>query len=926
VEGKAVAPLGVEAVFPALRTRPAGLAADEARARLAEHGPNALPPPRRAPAALRLAAQLTHFMALLLWGAGALAFVARMPELGWAILAVVLLNGAFGFWQERRAGRALDALEALVPRRVRAVRGGREVDVGAEELVPGDVVALEEGDRVPADARLVWAERLRLDLSLLTGESAPVERGADPDPSGRGPADATCLVPSGATVLEGRGRAVVHATGRATELGRIAGLATATARVPSRLEHEVRRLVRIVTLIALVMGGAVFALVRVLGAGPYESALFAIGIVVANVPEGLLPAITITLAVNVQRMARRRALVRRLSAVETLGAVEVICTDKTGTLTQNRLAVRALWRWEAQDEVLAEAPPPAAARPLLAAAALCTNARRGPGPSRGAPDATERALLEAGEAAGLDVEALRAAAAREGELPFDPARRRMTVVLAASPAELGGGAVAVTKGAPVEVLERCVAVRGEAGDVPLDAAARARVLGAHDALAARGLRMLAVAVRAGEGLGALAPDALEAGLVLLGLVGMEDPPRPGVREALGACRRAGITVTLVTGDHGLTARALAREVGLDDAAARLVDGGELERMDEGALARLLEGGGVGFARVVPEQKLRLVRAWQRLGKVVAVTGDGVNDAPALHAAHVGVAMGEGGTDVAREAADVVLLDDDFATLVAAIEEGRATWANVRKFLAYVFTSNVPEIAPFLAMMLLGIPPALTILLILAIDLGTDMLPALALGAEPPEPGLMDRPPRRRARRLLDTPLLVRAYGVLGVAEGILSIAAFLAAWSLQGVPLAALRAALPALLAGTAPEALAAAQRVAVTAAFAAIVCCQIGNVLACRSETIPATALHRPRGRLLAAGLALEVAILAAVVYAPPLQGVFGTAPLPAAAWPALAACAPAMVGVDLAWKRVTRALALRRRGAPRAGRPGAPGGGGRP
>jgi Ca2+-transporting ATPase len=317
VEGKAIAPLGVEAVFLALRTRPSGLAADEARARLAEHGPNALPPPRRTPALLRLAAQLTHFMALLLWGAGALSFVAGMPELGWAILAVVLLNGTLGFWQEHRADRALDALEALVPRRVRALRGGREVDVAAEGIVPGDVVVLEEGDRIPADTRLVGAERLRLDLSLLTGESAPAERSAGPDRSGRGPADATCLLPAGATVLEGRGRAVVYATGRATELGRISSLATATVRVQSTLEREVHRLVRIVTLIALAMGGAVFALVRVLGAGAYESALFAVGIVVANVPEGLLPAITITLAVNVQRMARRRALVRRLSAVET---------------------------------------------------------------------------------------------------------------------------------------------------------------------------------------------------------------------------------------------------------------------------------------------------------------------------------------------------------------------------------------------------------------------------------------------------------------------------------------------------------------------------------------------------------------------------------------------------------------------------------
>jgi Ca2+-transporting ATPase len=906
VEGRAIAALEADGALGALGVDAGGLGADEVRARLEAHGPNELPRPARAHPLRRFAAQITHFMALLLWGAAALSFVARMPELGWAIAAVVLLNGAFGFWQEHRAERAVEALDAMVPRRARVRRGGREQEVPVRDLVPGDVLVLEEGDRVPADARVIRAERLRLDLSLLTGESAPVDRGPAAAP-GAAVAEARNLAPCGATVVEGRGRAVVYATGAATELGRIAGLALGVQRGTSTLEVEVHRLVRIVTILALGMGAAVFLLVQGLGAGLAEAALFAIGIAVANVPEGLLPAITVTLAVNAGRMARRRALVRRLSAVETLGAVEVICTDKTGTLTENRLAVRAVW--VPGDGRGGFATTAGRAEPLLAGAVLCSNARLGAGPSRGAPDATERALLAAAAGAGLDPDALRAACPRRAEAPFDPRRRLMTVVLEATPPLLGGGPLSVTKGAPAEVLARCAAVRTPAGDVPYAGEIRAAVEAAHDGLAARGLRMLAVGVRPP------APGAavVEDGLVLLGLLGMEDPPRAGVKDALTACRRAGIQVTLVTGDHGLTAAALAREVGLAEAAERIVDGPALDALDDAALAGVLsDGRPVAFARVVPEQKLRLVRAYQALGKVVAVTGDGVNDAPALHAADVGVAMGEGGTDVAREAADVVLLDDDFSTLVAAIEEGRATWANVRKFLAYVFTSNVPELAPFIAMMVLGVPPALGILLILAIDLGTDMLPALALGAEPPEPGLMERPPRSRAHRLVDAGILVRAYGVLGLAEAALSLGAFAAAYGLQGGTLASVRAATTSILAGAAPPAVAAAQAVAVTAAFAAIVAAQVGNVLACRSEVIPASAVHAPRGPLLAVGVAVEVAILFLIVYAPPVQRLFGTAPLPYAAWGPLALCPVVMVLADTAWKRaVAGAARLRARRA---------------
>jgi Ca2+-transporting ATPase len=655
--------------------------------------------------------------------------------------------------------------------------------------------------------------------------------------------------------------------------------------------------VRVVTVIALAMGVAVFVLMHLLGAGRGESLLFAIGIIVANVPEGLLPTITITLAANVQRMIRRRVLVSRLSAVETLGAVDVICTDKTGTLTRNVLAVRTTWT------------PGGGARPfptvargpddlrLLAVAALVNDAHRTESGVTGDP--LDRALLEAAAGVGHDPDYLRRAYPRLAEMPFDPRRKRMTVVVRNSPPLGDPGAaacLAITKGATVAVLERCDSVRD--GDIarPLDAAERARILSAHDEAARRGLRLIAVATREGGAeLASLPLERLEDDLTFLGLIGLEDPPREGVQSALEACRRAGITVTVVTGDHGLTARAVAEEVGLWTGGSRVVDGPELEALDDRALDALLAGGtGLVFARVPPEQKLRLVRAYQRLGRVVAVTGDGVNDAPALHAANVGVAMGRGGTDVARAAADVILLDDDFSTIVAAVEEGRATFANVRKFLAYVLTSNVPEIVPFLAMVAVRVPPALGILQILAIDLGTDMLPALALGAEPPEPGVMEQPPRARTRRLLDAPLLVRAYGWLGILEAAACLGAFFAVWSAAGYGLAELQAVTPALLAHRAPEAIAAIHRQATSTALAAIVCCQLGNVLACRSDRTPASRLGLPGTPFLRWGMTSEVAILLAIIYLPPLQAYFGTGPVAATAWPWLALCAPAMVLLD--------------------------------
>ena len=905
-EAGPISALEPPAVYRALGTSPAGLSSAEATARLAEYGPNELPRPVRRPLALRFADQLTHFMALLLWIGGLLAFVSRTPELGWAIWAVILINGAFSFWQEYRAERALDELGRMLPPQVRVRRDGELRILPARELVPGDVIELEEGDRVPADARVTWSALLSVDISVLTGESTPQPRRADPLPEGTNgrPGEASNLVLGGTTVATGRARAVVYATGAATEFGRVAHLTATVERERSTLEVQVARIARVISALALGWGVAVFVLTYLLvGIELDESFIFAIGIIVANIPEGLLPTVTLSLAITVQRMAGRNALVRRLSAVETLSAISGICTDKTGTLTKNEMTVTELWTRAATASLsgtgyrLAGELHTSAAgerlrplRLLLAGAALCSNARlqRGGGPGA-APgevsvlgDPTEGALCVAAAKAGLGLEALRDGAPRRREVPFDARRRMMSVVLRWHLPDLwltGAPYLEFTKGAPTELLPRCAWILGEGEVLALDEAERAAVLAASDALAGKGLRVLGVAMReGGSRLLDLDPAELETGLTFIGLVAMHDPPRPEVAPAIAACRAAGIRVTMVTGDDGHTAAAIGRQIGLvpADDEATVVTGPRLDQLPEAALRELLRHGqGLIFARASPEQKLRLVRAYQELGHLVAVTGDGVNDAPALRAANIGIAMGISGTDVAREAADIVLLDDNFATIVRAVEHGRAIYQNIRKFATYILTSNVPEMAPFVAMVGLKVPPGLNVMQILSVDLGTDMVPALALGAEPPEAGLMARPPRARGSALIDLPMLLRSYAFLGLIEALVSLAAFFAVWWRHGYGLADLQALTPALLSHTAGPATTAVLAEATTACLAGIVACQVGNVFASRSESVSALRLGLFSNRLIWLGIATEVAFLLVIVYWPPAQAIIHSAPL---------------------------------------------------
>ncbi|MEZ5100902.1 MAG: cation-transporting P-type ATPase [Thermoleophilia bacterium] len=861
-----------------LRATPAGLSVREAARRLVVHGPNELERRggRRWPR--ELARQLLHPLALLLFGAAALAFVEGEHEIGGAVLVVILLNAAFAIAQERHAERAVEALRSYLPDRAIALRDGRPTEVDVRELVPGDVIVLAEGDRISADARLLDGA-VEVDASALTGESLPVARSAAA-PETHGPLlDAPQLVFSGTACTAGEARALVLATGMRTELGRIAALSERTGQEESPLEQEVRRVAWVIAVIASAIALAFLPLGTLAAGLPLGDAVsFAIGLLVGNVPEGLLPTITLALAIGVGSLARRGALVKRLSAVETLGSTTVICSDKTGTLTENRMRAAAIWTAGGDGDVAASASRLAAdaALPLLAdALAACSNADvdRADDTGEGASgDATEIGLLLAARALGADVSRARRERCRRRHLHFDPVRRRMTTI-----DERPGGTVAHVKGAPETVLPRCAAQLGPDGRAaPLDDAARARAEAAVEGCAARGLRVLAVARRALPEEDALtAPvDAVEAQLVLLGLVALVDPPREGVADAVARCRAAGIRIVVVTGDHGRTAEAVARQVGIVRGEATVVTGEELDRLDEPALDRLLrDDRELIFSRSSPEAKLRIADALRAEGHVVAMTGDGVNDAPALRRADIGVAMGRSGTDVAREAATMVLTDDDFSTIVAAVEEGRRVYANIRKFVFYIFVHATPEVVPLLAFALSGgaIPLPLTALQILAIDLGTETLPALALGREPAEPGQMERPPRRRDQGLIGRELLVRAWVYLGLISAGLVLGGFLfvllrAGWrpgdaTGEGTPLHG-------------------AYLEATTMTFLGIVACQVGTVLAARTERVSLRRIGLLSNRLVLWGIAFELAFAALLVTVGPLQRAFGTAPPP---WEAL-------------------------------------------
>jgi len=762
-----------------------GLGTVEAQSRSSHYGRNMLQRSRREPWYFKLVRNLFSFFALLLWIAALLCFVpgVDLPQLGLAILTVIVVNGLFAFLQEYKSDRALEMLQQLIAQKSKVIRDGTLQEIAAAELVPGDLIVLEEGDLVPADARVTEAFEVEVDNSSLTGESSPARRYKSDQPvliTGKFLwIELPNILFAGTSLLRGRARAVVFGTGMNSEIGKIANLTQEIQVEQSPLQKQLRGTVYAITALAGGLGLA-FLLLGWLVAGLtfLEALVFFIGLFVANVPEGLLPTVTLSLAMAVQRMAQRHALVKSLPSVETLGCTTVICCDKTGTLTQNlmmatevavdgqivqvsgvgyrpqgeffhdgkALSLEALSHWHTL-------------RRLLDCALICNNAKleKAGADFRVIGDPTEGALVCLAEKAGV-----RGVHQRLHLNPFESIRKRMSVVVKPYRQKQ---ATIYAKGAPVETLGQCDRIHDGDDIRPLTQLDRQRILAENDAMAERGLRVLAFAYRDAVELNGTPYTSaeIEKNLVYLGLVALADPLRSEVPPAIHACHTAGIRVIMITGDYALTAASIGRQIGLgQNAPLKTFTGAEVSEMDDQRLRAILAAGEMIFARVAPEHKLRIVAQLKQMGEIVAVTGDGVNDAPALKKADIGIAMGLRGNDVAKEAARMILTDDNFGSIVAAIEEGRAIFDNIKRFAAYVLNSNPQEMYPYIFWVLFPeIPLAMTVMGVLAVDVGTDLIPAMGLGIEPPEEGIMERPPRRRDEKILSLDFILRSYFIQG---------------------------------------------------------------------------------------------------------------------------------------------------------------------
>ncbi|GEN36450.1 MULTISPECIES: cation-translocating P-type ATPase [Aneurinibacillus] len=858
-----------------------GLTEEEAKQRLSALGPNILAEKERiSPLALFLG-QFKDFMVLVLLAATLISgFLGEYVD-AIAIIAIVIINGILGFFQEYRAERSLSALKELTAPMAYCIRDGQLTHIPAKELVPGDLIYLEGGDRIPADVRFLSANGLHVEESTLTGESVPVVKRSVELPHEAIPlGDQVNMGFMGTMVTAGTGYAVVLNTGMMTEMGKIADLLQTTETMQTPLQLKLEQLGKILIVVALCLTGLVVAAGIFHGQQVYEMFLAGVSLAVAAIPEGLPAIVTVALALGVQRMIKRRAIVRKLPSVETLGSASVICSDKTGTLTQNKMTVTHVWLDDTIVEVSGTGYEPegeffdgnktvraqahGTLYKLLQFGVLCNNAHleQQRGEKKGLfkkleeqwvvnGDPTEGALLVAGGKAGITRAKLEETWTRVKEFPFDSTRKMMSVIVS----DRYGKRMLVAKGAPDMLLARCTHIVWKGHTVQLTPALRRQIIFANESLAKQALRVLAIAyreLRPKETPGS--EQTAERGLVLVGLAGMIDPPRAEAKLAIRRCRQAGIKTVMITGDHQATAEAIADQLGILPPGGLTVNGQDLYNMSDSEFDSIVDNVYV-YARVSPEHKLRIVKALQKRGHVVAMTGDGVNDAPAIKAADIGIAMGITGTDVTKEAASLVLADDNFATIEAAIEEGRTIYDNIRKFIRYLLASNVGEIMVMFFAMLVGLPLPLVPIQILWVNLVTDGLPALALGIDQPEEATMKRPPRSRHENVFARGLAWKIVS-RGLLIGLVTLAAFWIAYEAN-------------------PGDLTRAQ----TVAFATLVMAQLIHVFDCRSE-ISIFSRNPLQNKYLVLAVLSSVLLVLPVVYLPALQPIFNTVALTAYEW----------------------------------------------
>jgi fructose-specific phosphotransferase system IIA component len=890
IERQGFLALSKEEIYLELASGDSGISEDSAQKRLEAYGPNKLNAHRKTPFIIRFSVHLINLLAVMMWVCSALCFWAQMPEAGWACIAVVFINAAFSFWQEFKAEKAIEALKKLIPSNARVVRDGKESKVPTSSIVPGDIIIIEEGDNIPADARLIDAQELRVNNSAFSGESKLAYKMAESFHDGKDFLwlEMPNLIFAGTSVASGMGKAVVIATGMSTEIGKIARITQTVKEDLSPLQKEVNSLGKLITLISFAMGfvfffiGLTFTKMTV-----FASAMFAIGIITANVPQGLMPTLTLALAMAVQRMAKKNALIKKLSSVETLGCTNVICTDKTGTLTTNQMSVRKIWINNKVIEVTGSGYEPVGVFNfggntlsaevlknnnldfLMRIGVLCNTAKLvSPNETQKywniIGDPTEGALLTMAQKAGVDIEAERRDYSVARRFPFESVRKRMSSIHKLP----DGNLFVFVKGAPKEILELSTKIILGKEISELSPLKKSEIITQVDDFAKDGLRVLGFAYRSidAEDISDLTAQTTEKDLTFIGITAMYDPPRPEVEEAVHLCKQAGIRVVMITGDYQITALSIARQVGIVSSPdPEVIIGTDFINLTDEQLKDKVLKKEVVFARVNPEHKLRVVNIFKELGNIVAVTGDGVNDAPALKRADIGVAMGLRGTDVAKESAEMVLVDDNFTSIVSAIEEGRAVFENIKKFVTYIFAHLVPEGIPFIFYVIFKIPVPIAVLQILAIDLGTEIFPSLALGAEKPEPGIMLLPPRPKKKGVIDRIVLFRGYIILGLLSSIATLGAYyiiliMGGWR-PGVNLE------PNDTTFTNPLHLR-----AMTTLFVGIVVMQFANVFNCRSEKFSVFKIGFFSNKRIFGGIVISLAFTCMLVYLPFFQKIFNT------------------------------------------------------